>query len=140
MLSCFQVVVWLRLGGWNSVLAQNVAWGLVGQRTPRVGPAPLSGRIASRNSRVLSELPDSRAPVDESSHGPVLLGAVELVSDEPAVPREKGIGFSDIGHFLERFPQPSAGVVLSLSLIRNPGRRCSYSTQFPAASYSFCSS
>ena len=78
----------------------------VGQRShnPVVSPVGVLARQA--HHQILKLRMDAW-----SSHGPALFRTVEFVSDESAVPGEKGIGFSDMGHFLERFaPQAFANL------------------------------
>jgi hypothetical protein len=85
---------------------QNVADGLVGQRMPQVdqrshnpvvSPTGILARPA--NHQIL----DLRLEA-WSSHRPAWFRTVELVCDEPAVPSQQGIWFSDTGDFLKRFP------------------------------------
>ena len=93
-------------GGGNSVPTQNVADGLVGQRmaqvdqrshNPVVSP---TGILARQAKHQILEL-----RVDAwSSHRPAWFRTVELVCDEPAVPSQQGIWFSDTGDFLKRVP------------------------------------
>jgi hypothetical protein len=103
-MNAFQVVVLALLGGgWNSVSAQNVADGLVGQRISQVGqrshnPVVSPARILAcqAHHQILEAGVDAR-----SSHGLAPFLTIKLLSDELAVPSEQDIWFSDIGHFLE---------------------------------------
>jgi hypothetical protein len=96
-----------------SVPAQNVADGLVRQQMPEVGQrshnpvvSPVGVLARQAQHQILKLRMDAWW-----SHGPALFRTVEFVSDESAVPGEKGIGFSDMGHFLERFaPQAFANL------------------------------
>ena len=89
----------------DSTPAQDIADSLVGHLIPQIWPMLLqSGHNPSRSSREPSAPPDPRS-LDRcaAARRAALLGAVEFLSHQLAIPGENGIGFGETRDLLQSF-------------------------------------
>src|SRR3984957_12008147 len=128
----------------DAVPAQNVANGLIRYRESEIGQRSHDPVIAPAG--VFARQPDHQILDFCGDAWPArraaLLGAVELLGDQFAIPAEDGVGVGDAGNLLQQLPtQAFANFSKRHSLSerdsRSRGGRWAFRMRFSASRYSF---